>query len=121
MKKIITYSSVVLAALFAMVSCSTTEMENVRNDGTIQDNVTLRFRSAELSTKADYPAGDADGAYNENLIKTVDYFVYANDPVTNKSEAALLQGRFDFGEGFDASIETEIKAHIKNINLKETT
>lgn len=103
-----------------MESCNTAEIEKIEN-GSVQENVTLRFRSAELATKADYPAGDADGDYNENLIKTVDYFVYAKDPVTNKTETAVLQGRFDFGDGFDASIETEIKENIKNIDLKETS
>lgn len=103
-----------------MESCNTAEIEKIEN-GSVQENVTLRFRSAELATKADYPAGDADGDYNENLIKTVDYFVYAKDPVTNKTETAVLQGRFDFGDGFDASIDTEIKDNIKNIDLKETS
>lgn len=122
MKKTIKYSSaILLASIFTLYSCNTAEIDNIEKKGPVQETISLTFRSSELVTKADYPAGDADGKYNENLIKTIDYFVYDVDPVTNKTATAILQGRFDFGKGFDASDEKARKANIEYIELKESS
>lgn len=88
MKRIITYISILAAALTAGVSCSRDLSFDENQDG---GKLTLVFRTEQMGTRV--TVNDADpvkGVGAENAIEHVDYFFFADDDPTSE---AVVSGR----------------------------
>ena len=118
MKKILNYFAVAL--LLMAVSC-TQELPEVLEGEKAFGEISLEFLSAKaIQTRADFPAGDADGDYNENVIYTLDYFIFDVDPRTYTTTEPFLSGRFTFIDGIEPVDEQTAKANAKPVSLEGT-
>lgn len=115
MKKILIYSSIILAAL-AVSSC-THEPWNERQPGNGDGvGIDLRVKSAEPRTKA-FPDGEDD--FNENAVYTLDYFVFDVNPAENTSTEAVAFGRFTYDSAVIPVDEASSAAAAQIIDLKK--
>ena len=87
MKRIITYISILAAALTASVSCTREAIGEDQEGGVI----TLRFKTEEMSTRVTVNDADPEaGKDAENTILYVDYFFFAS---TDKDTPTIKSGR----------------------------
>ncbi len=103
MKRIITYISILAAALTAGVSCSQDLSFDENQDG---GNLTLVFRTEQMGTRV--TVNDADpikGVGAENTIEHIDYFFFPDD---NPTSEAVVYGRLTVDQLTKVS-ETEYK------------
>ena len=93
MKRIITYISILAAALIAGVSCS---RETSIDEG--QDSkLTLVFKTAEMSTRVSVVDGTpVTGVGAENTVDHIDYFFFSDE---NPESEAIVSGRAVVGTG----------------------
>ena len=69
-------NTVILTAAFAaLLSFAACERENLSDPQAAGEGIRLTLSCADISTKA---ATDKPGVGNENLIKTVDVFLFSN-------------------------------------------
>ena len=136
MKKVFIY--IAMAGLLVMPSC-VHELVPTDRPGWKGTGATLKLDVKVLNspkTKADETPstrpGDDDGAYNENKVYTLDYFIFNVDPVANVSTQAVKQGRFTFdgtinpqsvdvSEEFDENNNTCFVYAIANLPDKATS
>lgn len=85
--------------------------KGVGNDTVID----LRVRSSEPVTKA-FP--DGEDLYNENVVYTLDYFIFNVNPVENPTTAALAHGRFAYEKAVTPVDEASSKAAGQIVDLK---
>ncbi len=115
MKKLLIYSSIIWA-VFAVSSCTREPFpgqETGTGDGTCID---LRVKSSEPITKA-FPAGE--DAYNENVVYTLDYFIFTADPTTSTTAEAFTYGRFTYDTAVKPVDEESSKAAGKVVDLMD--
>ena len=117
MKKTLIYLSIALSC--AAVSCNRAELEQPvpgNGDGT-GTAIRLGARSADaIRTRA---TQDGETDYNENLIQTLDYFIYRVNPSTNATTEAVVSGRLTWDGGYEALGDDNIKANEQIVDLKD--
>lgn len=122
MKKVLIFLS---TAVLLMVSSCTPEVLDSSVQGVWDGKgpaISLGVKSADSPlTKAETETtrpGDDDGAFNENKIYTLDYFIFNVDPVSNTSTEAIIQGRLTFN-GIEPTTEELARANATTIDLSE--
>ncbi len=103
MKRIITYISILAAALTAGVSCSQDlSLDEIQDGG----KLTLVFRTEQMGTRLTVKDVDpVKGVGAENTIEHIDYFFFPND---NPTSEAVVYGRLTVDQLTKVS-ETEYK------------
>ena len=114
MKRLITYISILAAALTAGVSCSHEAVLDSEQEGS---NLTLVFRTAQMATRVDINenAGKVAGEGAENVIDHVDFFFFADE---NPDSEAIVSGRLTSGDLNKVS-DTEYKTQDRFINTDD--
>ena len=114
MKRLITYISILAAALTAGVSCSHEAVLDSEQEGS---NITLVFRTAQMATRVDINenAGKVVGEGAENVIDHVDFFFFADE---NPDSEAIYSGRLTSGDLNKVS-DTEYKTQDRFINTDD--
>ena len=115
MKKILTYSAILFAAL-AAGACSLDRLQEqpVRLSDAA-NAIELAVQCADIPVVRATTPGVDD--YNENTIQHIDYFIYSEDPAANTAATAVVQARIVYEEAIKPVDPASAATNAKRILL----